>query len=307
MDERDHQAFVMLAEQQHFGRAARSLGMSPSALTRRVQALEADLGQPLLRRLAQGVELTTAGLTFLRFSRAQLKEHTELRNELREEAESPTGDLQIACTVTACHTVLPTLLGRFRATYPGVTLRLLTQDAARSLDQLEASEVDLAVIPVEPGGPPNLKSRVLGRTDFAFIAPKGVPEIDRVLAAAEPDLSQLPFVLPVSGLERTRLLDWLKRRRHRPRIVAEVRGNEGIIAMVTLGSGVALVPSLVLESSPLRDQVERIDGLDLPPGYDVALCARPSSLSRRVVAAFWELSAELEVGGPGVLPLEKPR
>jgi LysR family positive regulator for ilvC len=86
-----------------------------------------------------------------------------------------------------------------------------------------------------------------------------------------------------------------------------VRGNEGIIAMVTLGSGVALVPSLVLESSPLRDQVERIEGLDLPPGYEVALCARPSTLSRRVVAAFWDLSAELEVGEAGALSGEKPR
>jgi len=295
MEELDHQAFVTLAEQQHFGRAARTLGMSPSALTRRVQALEADLGQPLLRRLAQGIELTAAGLTFLRFSRAQLKEHTELRNELREEAESPTGDLLIACTVTACHTVLPTLLARFRASYPGVTLRLLTQDAARSLDQLEASEVDLAVIPVEPGGPANLKSRVLGRTDFAFIAPRGVAEISEVLAADEPDLSRLPFVLPLSGLERTRLLDWLKQRKHRPRIVAEVRGNEGIIAMVTLGSGVALVPSLVLDNSPLRDQVDRVDGLDLPAGYEVALCARPSTLSRRVVSAFWDMAKDHDV------------
>jgi LysR family transcriptional regulator, positive regulator for ilvC len=298
MEELDHQAFVTLAEHLHFGRAARSLGMSPSALTRRVQALEADLGQPLLRRLAQGVELTAAGIVFQRFSRAQLKEHTELRNELREEAESPTGDLLIACTVTACHTVLPTLLGRFRASYPGVTLRLLTQDAARSLDQLEASEVDLAVIPVEPGGPPNLRSRVLGRTEFSFIAPRGVAEISEVLAADEPDLSRLPFVLPLSGLERSRLLDWLKQRKQRPRIVAEVRGNEGIIAMVTLGSGVALVPSLVLDNSPLRDQVERIDGLELPAGYEVALCARPSTLSRRVVAAFWDLAKDHDVPPP---------
>jgi LysR family transcriptional regulator, positive regulator for ilvC len=294
MDERDHQAFVTLAEVQHFGRAARSLGMSPSALTRRVQALEEDLGQALLRRHSRGVELTPAGDVFLRFSRAQLKEHMELRNELRQEAESPTGELRIACTVTACHTVLPALLGRFRQSYPGVTLRLVTQDATRSMEQLEASEVDLAVVPVEPGGPPNLRSRVLGHTDFSFIVPEGAAEISEVLAQAKPDLGLLPFVSPVSGLERTRLYDWLKQRGERPRVVAEVRGNEGIIAMVTLGSGVALVPSLVLESSPLRDRVRRVESLELPRGYDVALCAKPSHLGRRVVAAFWELSAQHE-------------
>jgi LysR family positive regulator for ilvC len=291
MDDTDYAAFSHLAGSLHFGRSARSLGMSPSALSRRVQTIEEELGSRLFERTRQKVTLTRAGEVFLRFARQRQAELDELKHRLLEEAASPTGELVIACTVTACHTILPTLLARFRRTFPRVTLRLFTQDATRSLSQLQDGEVDLAVIPAEPGGPVGLDSQVIGHTEFAFIAPRDTPEFDALLLADPPVLGSLPWVAPLGGVERTRLLSWLEARGNSPRIVAEVRGNEGIIAMVTLGSGVALVPELVLRSSPLKDQVRTIDGVELPPGYDVALCQRPESRARHLVRAFWELSA----------------
>src|SRR6478736_562404 len=283
MDESDYAAFSHLASSLHFGRSARALGMSPSALTRRVQALEEELGARLFERSRQKVTLTPAGELVLRFARQRQTELDELKHRLREEAASPTGELVIACTVTACHTILPSLLARFRRTFPRVTLRLFTQDATRSLTQLQEGEVDLAVIPAEPGGPAGLDSQPIGRTEFAFIAPRDAPELDAALHSEPPTLHDLPWVAPIAGVERARLLAWLESRGQSPRIVAEVRGNEGIIAMVTLGSGVALVPELVLRSSPLRDQVHVVEGLELPPGYDVALCRRPESRTRRLV------------------------
>jgi len=290
MDESDYTAFSRLASSLHFGRSARALGMSPSALTRRVQALEEELGARLFERSRQKVTLTAAGELVLRFARQRQTELDELKHRLREEAASPTGELVIACTVTACHTILPSLLARFRRTFPRVTLRLFTQDATRSLAQLQEGEVDLAVIPAEPGGPSGLDSQPIGRTEFAFIAPRDAPELDAALHTSPPNLHDLPWVAPIGGVERARLLAWLESQGQSPRIVAEVRGNEGIIAMVTLGSGVALVPELVLRSSPLRDQVRVVEGLVLPSGYDVALCRRPEGRTRRLVSAFWDLS-----------------
>jgi len=290
MDESDYAAFSHLASSLHFGRSARALGMSPSALTRRVQALEEELGARLFERSRQKVTLTPAGELVLRFARQRQTELDELKHRLREEAASPTGELVIACTVTACHTILPSLLARFRRTFPRVTLRLFTQDATRSLAQLEDGEVDLAVIPADPGGPSGLDSQAIGHTEFAFIAPLDAPELATALQATPPALRDLPWVAPLGGVERTRLFRWLEARGESPRIVAEVRGNEGIIAMVTLGNGVALVPELVLRSSPLRDRVRLIAGMDLPPGYDVVLCRRPEGRTRHLVSAFWELS-----------------
>ncbi len=292
MDLRDYELFVQLSETMHFARTARKTALSPSALTRRVQAMEEELGHQLVIRDHRELRLTAAGTRFRAFAQSQVEQWSQLGSELREEAASPTGTLNIACTVTAVHTVLPQLLSRYRALYPGVTLRLITQDTTRSLSQLEAGEVDLAVIPTEEEAPDNLRKVVLARTDLAFIGPKEQGAWGETLKLKKPDYAEVPFVAPISGLERKRLDDWFRARRIDPHIVAEVRGNEGIIAMVSLGGGVGLVPRLVLSTSPLAHSVVELTELCAPPGYDVSLTTRGPNLERRVIGLFWQLASQ---------------
>jgi LysR family transcriptional regulator, positive regulator for ilvC len=312
MDLEDLKTFEHLATSLHFGKSARARGMSPSALTRRIQALEAEVGQPLLVRDQRQVQLSSAGSVFRTYAREQLERWQQLQASLRAEAETPSGELNIACTVTACHTILPTLLSRFRQRYPGITLRLLTQDAAQSRTQLEAGELDLAVIPTEPVAPRKsttasaslLATKVLAHTSLAFIAPRDRTLLDEAWTELSSPRTRantrrgveafpLPLVAPIGGLERQRLNAWLERRHMRARIVAEVRGNEGIIAMVSLGCGIGLVPELVLTHSPLQSTIQVLRELAPPRGYDVSLCVRPKALERRVVAVFWNLTQEL--------------
>jgi LysR family transcriptional regulator, positive regulator for ilvC len=290
MDLIDFKVFSHLAQSMHFGRAARSLGMSASALTRRVQAMEEELGHKLLIRDHREVRMTDAGKRFREFAGMQLENWENFRNELRDEASAPTGTLNIACTVTAAHTILPRLLSEYRRAYPGVTLGLVTQDATRSLNQLEAGEVDLAVIPTDHDEEDGLLRVALGRTEFSFITSHSPAPWDKQLA--KKDFQDVPLVAPISGLERRRLTEYLKSRQVTPLIVAEVRGNEGIIAMVSLGAGVGLVPRLVLEASPLRTSVREVKGLRVPRGYEVSLCTKRRNLERRIIQLFWKLAEE---------------
>lgn len=294
----DLRHFEHLASTLHFARSASAQGMSPSALTRRIQALETEVGQALFVRGQRDVQLSDAGRLFRRYARQQLDQWDDLQLALRAEQATPTGELNIACTVTACHTILPTLLSRFRQRYPNVTLRLLTQDAARSQQQLEAGDVDLAVIPTDSAQVANLEVRALASTKLVFVAPKdpallGHPGLNYDSLQRSSELANVPLVAQLGGLERRRLDQWLQQRKVIPRVVAEVRGNEGILAMVSLGCGIGIVPALVLAASPLRDSVHVLDKLTPPRGYQVSLCARPASLERRVVQVFWELTAQL--------------
>jgi len=283
----DFRYFEHLSQTMHFARTARALGLSASALTRRVKSMEEELGQLLLVRDHREVRLTQAGERFRTYCREQLEQWEELKNDLREGECNPTGDLRIACTVTACHTVLPEILSQFRDRYPRITLHLITQDAGRSLTQLEAGEVDLAVIPTD-GEPSTTLSRVeLGKTELTFIASAQFTE-----AQGDEPWEEVPLVAPLLGLERERLDQWRSSRKQSSRIVAEVRGNEGIIALVSLGGGIGLVPRLVLENSPLRARVEEVSSLRAPPGYAVSLCARTPSLARRAVDLFFQLAHE---------------
>src|SRR6478752_7686853 len=163
--------FLHLAESLHFARSAKAARMSPSALTRSIQRLEEELGQPLFQRSRRSVTLTRAGEIFRDHARAQLAGHARLLEALAAEKQAPTGELRIACTVTACHSVLPKLFARCRSRYPGIHLQLSTSDAARCLQALEGDEVDLAVVP-EPDRPAaELRFVRLAHTELAFIAP----------------------------------------------------------------------------------------------------------------------------------------
>lgn len=288
MDLDDFRYFEELARILHFARTAKNLGMSASALTRRVQGLEEQVGRELLIRDHREIKLTEAGVRFRTFARAQLDQWEQLQNELRNDVSAPVGELKIACTVTACHTLLPNLLSEFRELYPNITLRLHTQDASRSLIQLEAGEIDLAVIPTDDEMPAGFAKIEIAYTELSFIAPAASPYLELSKSKRKSDLNELPFVVPLAGVEHSRLSAWLRHNHIDPHIVAEVRGNEGVIAMVALGSGVALVPRLVLENSPLRAKVVELPHLRPPSGYEISLCARKSSLLRKVVELFFK-------------------
>jgi LysR family transcriptional regulator, positive regulator for ilvC len=281
------QAFLHLAESLHFARSAKALHMSPSALTRCIQRIEEELGQPVFERTKRTVTLTRAGEIFRDHARAQLDAHARLLEALAAEKQAPTGELRIACTVTACHSVLPKLLARCRTRYPGVHLQLSTSDAARCMQRLENDEVDVAVVP-EPDHPASeLRFVRLAFTELAFIAPSSDKELGK---RAQSNWNGLPVILPRRGLERERIDAWLAQRAARPEVYAEVDGNEAILAMVALGCGVGIVPELVRKDSPLRGRIEQVELKSPPRGYHVSLCAKARTLTRRAAAALWELA-----------------
>jgi LysR family positive regulator for ilvC len=93
-------------------------------------------------------------------------------------------------------------------------------------------------------------------------------------------------------LSRRRLDKWLKSYRITPNISSEVSGNEAIIPMVRLGCGVGVVPRLVLERSPFRDEVQILENAPHLEPYVVGLCATKRNLQRSSVLAFWRLAEE---------------
>lgn len=283
-------AFLHLSDSLHFGRSAKALHMSASALTRCVQRIESVLGQPVLERTRRTVALTRAGEILRDHARAHMASHALLVESLAAEARVPTGELRIACTVTACHSVLPKLLARFRERYRGIHLQLSTSDAARCLQRLENDEADVAVVP-EPDTPPDeLRFVRLAYTELSLVAPSTDKDMARRAAQNASHWRGLPVILPRLGLDRERIDTWFAARGIEPEIYAEVEGNEAILAMVALGCGVGIVPELVRKESTLRGRIEAVEVARPPRGYYVSLCAKQRTLARRTTAALWELA-----------------
>lgn len=277
-----------MAEHLHFGRAAQACHLSPSALTRTVQRLEEEVGAPLFWRDNRTVGLSETGVRFQAYARQAVSDWQNFKAELNTGA-ALSGSLSLYASITAVYTILPDLLDAYKRAWPAVQLDLTTGAAEDAVPRVQGGEVDLAVAALPDRLSTSCEFLPIVTNPLVFIAPKGAaPDPDREL-----DLREVPLVVPQTGLSRRRLRKWLKERHITPRISYEVSGNEAIIAMVRLGGGVGVVPRLVLEASPFREDVMVLPRAPELAPYVVGLCSTRRTLERANVKAFWNLAEEM--------------
>ncbi len=107
-----------------FARAARGLGLTRAAVSRRVAAIEAALGQPLFTRTTRALGLTAGGRALAAQARAVAEATDSARRGLRARGQGLEGTLRVTSVPTFAHTVLPPLLARFGALHPALRVEL---------------------------------------------------------------------------------------------------------------------------------------------------------------------------------------
>jgi len=124
------EAFVRVAETRSFAEAARQMRISRSAITERIQQLEAFVGAPLFVRNTRSVRLSDLGQTFLRDCVDLVGRTNEVVNQMREITTSPVGRLRVHALPGFVLGHLATLLQEFQARYPQIVLDIVVNDAA---------------------------------------------------------------------------------------------------------------------------------------------------------------------------------
>jgi LysR family positive regulator for ilvC len=291
MDYDSLRLFLHLSRTLRFLQTSRECHISPSALSRSIQRLERDVGWPLLSRDRRTVRLTPEGARFAEHARDTLERWERLGRELRERPNALSGTIAIFASVTACQSFLPGMLSGFRQRFPDIHIRLETGYAADALEMLAGGAVDVAVAALPDRVPAALVARVVVHTPLAFIAPASACEVQRLVARRPIPWAAVPIVLPASGLARHSADRWFRRRRITPLVYSEVAGSEAIMSLVSLGCGVGIVPRLVMERSPLHDQVQALRAPDADSDlgeFRVGVCTQRKSLKSPLVRAFWE-------------------
>lgn len=274
--------FCTLAQQLHFGRAAELCHISPSALSRNIKQLEDDLGIQLLERDNRSVALTQDGEQFLGFAREILQQWESYQESILARADQLRGQLSIYCSVTASYSFLYDILTEFRKQHPGIAIKLHTGDPAQSIARVLNGQEDIAIAAKPDALPIGISFKSMTNSPLIFICAKNKTEWN---SSEWPDI---PVIIPEEGLARERLDNWLKAQNIKPNIYAEVKGNEAIVSMVSLGFGVGVLPKIVLDNSPLKDQVQTfIQQPDLGP-YSMGICVTQKRLKSPIVSAFWE-------------------
>jgi DNA-binding transcriptional LysR family regulator len=187
MELRHLRYFVAIGEEQHYGRAARSLRVAQPALSRQIQDLEEELGFKLFERLPRGVKLSAAGKLFLEDARRILQEVNEAAMRAAQVARGLSGTLRVGFSENASwRGVVPDSFRRFREQQPDAKLQL---QPAASLEQFEA-----------------IRS---GRLDAGFVnfMPKSDPELDQLRVAIQHVELAVPKRHALTKLKKLRLRD----------------------------------------------------------------------------------------------------
>lgn len=287
MNIRELELFRHLASSLHFGKSALECNITPSGLTRTIQRMESEIGEPLFIRNNRSVTLTHAGTLFKEYCDETISRYHLFQNTLKSDAVL-RGELTLYCSVTAILSILPKIFKKYRTTHPHVKLHVQTGDAANALNMLRTREVDIAIAALPDQLFPEITFLELTETPLLFIYPKFFPETVHY-AGDNIDWEKTPLIFPSKGLSRTRVEKWFAEKGIRPSIYSQIAGNEAIIAMVAMGAGVGIVPLLVLEKSSLKNEVAVLETSPLLQPFVVGACALAGSRKNNLVRSFWSI------------------
>ncbi|RUM47385.1 MAG: HTH-type transcriptional activator IlvY [Desulfocapsa sp.] len=288
MDNRELKLFKHLSSTLHFGQTSRACHVTPSALTRIIQRLEEELGETLFLRDNRSVTLTAAGRIFRSYADDVLQRYEMLQGALSTE-DKLAGEISLYCSVTAAYSILPNIFQEYRSVYPDVHINLQTGDAALALSKLQNREADITVAALPGRLPQRVEFLEILETPLVFITPSAFPEIIQY-KKEQIDWEKTPVIMANFGLGRDRTDRWFREKGIDPNVYAQVAGNEAIIAMVALGCGVGVVPGLVLDKSPLKEQIAIVNVEPELQSFSIGICTMKKTMRLPQIKAFWEIA-----------------
>jgi LysR family transcriptional regulator, positive regulator for ilvC len=287
MNQKELRLFLHLAKSLSYARTSAACHVTPSSLSRVIQRLELEVGQPLLERDNRHVSLTEAGKAFRVYADEAHNQWLAFRESLVAQKQQLRGEISLFCSVTASYSFLYELLSRFRERYPEIELKLHTGDTALTLERVRQEQEDIGIAALPERLPQDVVMHTLATTPLVFIASRARTDLHGV---AELDWSAVPMILSESGLARERVDRWFRSRKIKPGIYAQVAGNEAIVSMVSLGFGVGLVPKLVLDNSPLAQNIRILNVEHGMEDFSIGVCVLRRKLSNPLIKAFWDLA-----------------
>ena len=256
--------FLAVAEEQHFGRAAKRLGMSQPPLTEQIKVLEQSLQLKLFDRSRRGTRLSPAGAAILPAVRRFAGQVEQLETVIREVAAGQSGVLNVGAITSAMLEIVPSFLEAFRQTYPNLTLYVREIDSVDAIPGLESGDLDLAFVRLEGAIGSGISTMPLAEDRLAVALPKDHPlaGLARVPLKALESERLIMSSRQVSPVYFDLVISVCRSHGFAPRVFHEVRSVTSQVAYVSCGQGVALVPSAMCKLAPdnvvVRPLAERV-------------------------------------------------
>lgn len=283
--------FVTVAEELHFGRAARRLHMTQPPLSQTIMALEQMLGAPLFERNRRGVALTAAGNALLPEARRLLLQAAGLAELVQRAAAGASGRLALAFVSSADYSVLPPSLRAYRAAFPQVEITLKEATSDLQLEDLLEGRVDagLLIPPLPDRARQELEYLPVLSEPLVLAAPAGLPQLAGGGAADLRRLAGIPLIIfprHISPGLYDAILSVFRAAGITPEVGQEAIQMQTIVSLVSAGMGLALVPQSV--SNLRRPGVAYLPLVQGTPLVETGLAWRRDNASP-VLRGFLEL------------------
>ncbi|MFJ9572506.1 LysR family transcriptional regulator [Streptomyces bacillaris] len=286
MELRHLNAFLAVAEELHFGRAAKRLQMAQPPLSQQIRQLERELGVQLFHRNTRSVRLTSAGESFLDPVRTVLDDLDTAVRAARSAGKGEYGRVTIGFAGASSHETLPRLTRAVRAAHPGLELVMTGQTYANTaLSRVADGSLDLGFVRL-PVTRPGVAHRVIDQEELVCALPSDHPLARRVsvpldVLAGEPFVS---FPANSGSTVRDTMTEACESAGFTPRVVQEAPDSYTILALVAAGVGVTLTVTSVQHIQQSGLVYRRIAG---PPiRLSAALAWRPDNPSAALRAVL---------------------
>lgn len=281
MNLRDLRYLVALADERHFGRAARRCHVSQPTLSAQIRKLEDSLGVALLERRPRHVALTPTGREVVDRARRVLQEADAIV-ELAGTARDPlSGELRVAFIPTVGPYLLPRVAPALRRKLPKLKLLLYEYQTGPLLERLRAGDIDLGVLALPVAPMDGLDSTVLYQEPFSLAVP-GTHRLAARRRVSVDDLRDETLLLLEDGhCLRDQALEVCSRAGVHEAQDYRATSLETLRQMVAAGHGVTLLPELATAAP-----------LDAARGVEIRPFGRPAP--SRTIGAVWRRSTTRE-------------
>jgi len=303
LDLRALQLFVAVAERMSVSRAAHAMHISQSALSRQIQALEAQLGVRLFDRIGKRLALSAEGVDLLPRAAALLDQARDLSGRVRAMSGGEVGLLRIGATPQTIEALLSHVLVGLRQKYPAIETSLLEGPNDQLLALVESGEAHVAIAALPEQHDFEHQELFMGRL-YAIAPPEyDLPRGDSVDIRA---LAALPLLLLRKGFMTRSLFDRACLQAGiRVRSVLESASTQTLFALANAGHGVAVVSSTAISHT----RADKLVGLTLdgrPLGQMISAVWSRSRYKSSVLNPFLrELTAYID-HAPGARTLRAP-
>ncbi len=276
--------FLHIAERGNFTRAAEDSGVSQPALSRSIQKLEEELGQPVFERKTRSVSLTEAGVLLQSRAQQVLTILEDTKAEITDDGES--GRIRIGAIPTIAPYFLPGLLRQFSSEFPKATIIVQENTTDVLLKSCTQGEIDLAILAL-PVPAKYLEAEELFEEELLLVLPSDHPLVEKPKIRLS-DVEPLPFILlNEAHCLSDNIVTFCRQRSIQPVAVERTSQLTMVQELVSLSHGVSMIPAMarVLDQSDRR-VYRSLTGRK--PTRKIAVVWNPYRFQSRLLEAFRE-------------------